>query len=166
VVELDLEAERVALVRLEARPLRSRALAFPDLDRRRTRRKRLGASCSAMPALCRRKTNDAAEPSRIGTSSAVMSTTRLSRPSPAQAESRCSTVFTFGPSGPPSADSVVAMRVSQTLSAAALMTTGRGRSTRRKTMPESAGAGRSVSSTFWPPCTPTPTARVIDLSVR
>ena len=119
-----------------------------------------------MPALCSRNTNDAAEPSRIGTSSAVMSTTRLSRPSPAQAESRCSTVFTFGPSGLPSAESVVAMRVSQTLSAAALMTTGRGRSTRRKTMPESAGAGRSVSSTFWPPCTPTPTARVIDLSVR
>src|SRR5204862_3117831 len=33
VIELDLEAERVALVRLEARPLRCRALAFLDLDR-------------------------------------------------------------------------------------------------------------------------------------
>ena len=33
-------------------------------------------------------------------------------------------------------------------------------------MPVSGGAGRSVSSTFWPLCTPRPTARVIDLSVR
>ena len=33
-------------------------------------------------------------------------------------------------------------------------------------MPVSTGAGRSVSSTRCPPCRPTPTARVIDLSVR
>ena len=59
----------------------------------------MGASCSSMPALCSRNTNEAAEPSRIGTSSAVMSTYRLSRPRPAQADSRCSTVFTFGPPG-------------------------------------------------------------------
>ena len=72
-----------------------------------------------MPALCSRNTNEAAEPSRIGTSSAVMSTTRLSRPSPEHADSRCSTVFTFGPAGVPSAESVVAMRVSQTLDALA-----------------------------------------------
>ena len=78
VVELDLEAERVALVRLEARPFRARALAFADLDRASGRAGSASApSCSAMPALCSRKTNDAAEPSRIGTSSAVMSTTQV-----------------------------------------------------------------------------------------
>jgi hypothetical protein len=33
-------------------------------------------------------------------------------------------------------------------------------------MPLSGGAGRSVSSTFWPLCTPRPTARVIDFKVR
>ena len=46
------------------------------------------------------------------------------------------------------------------------MSTGDGRSTRRNTMPLSGGAGRSVSSTFWPLCRPTPTARVSDFRVR
>src|SRR6218665_3729907 len=45
--------------------------------------KRLGAFCRTMPALWSRKTKDAEEPSRIGTSSAVMSTWRLSMPRPA-----------------------------------------------------------------------------------
>ena len=74
-----------------------------------------------MPALCSRNTNEAAEPSRIGTSSAVMSTLRLSRPRPEQAESRCSTVFTFGPAGSPPAEIVVAIRVSQTEKASTLI---------------------------------------------
>ena len=38
--------------------------------------------------------------------------------------------------------------------------------TRRKTMPVLTGAGLKVSSTFCPPCTPRPTARVMVLSVR
>src|SRR6218665_1410440 len=57
--------------------------------------KRLGAFCRTMPALWSRKTKDAEEPSRIGTSSAVMSTWRLSMPRPAQADIRCSTVCTL-----------------------------------------------------------------------
>ena len=130
------------------------------------RRKRFGALCNSMPALCKRNTKDAAEPSRIGTSSAVMSTTRLSMPRPEHADSRCSIVLTFGAPGSPPAEIVVAIRVSLTESALTLMATGDGRSTRRKTMPLSGGAGRNVSSTRWPPCTPTPTARVRDLSVR
>ena len=130
------------------------------------RTKRFGASCSSMPALCSRKTKAAAEPSRIGTSSAVMSTTRLSRPRPAQAESRCSTVLTFGPPGSPPGDSVVASRVSLTAVGSTLTATGCGRSTRRNTMPWSGGAGRRINSTRCPPCTPTPTARVMALSVR
>ena len=88
-----------SFVLLEARPFQRRALAFrprPGAGRAGTAWARPAAT---MPALCSRNTNDAAEPSRIGTSSAVMSTTRLSRPSPEHAESRCSTVFTFGPPG-------------------------------------------------------------------
>ena len=56
-----------------------------------------------MPALCSRKTKLAAEPSSTGTSSAVMSMARLSRPRPAQAESRCSMVCTLGAPGSPPA---------------------------------------------------------------
>ena len=81
VVELDLEAELVALERARAAPTSARA---PSPSRTSTgfftRRKRLGASCSSMPALCSRNTNDAAEPSRMGTSSAVMSTIEVVQP--------------------------------------------------------------------------------------
>ena len=75
-------------------------------------------------------------------------------------------VCTFGPPGSPGGVMVVAMRVSVTFSGVTGMSTGAGRSMRRKTMPVSGGAGRSVSSTFWPLCTPTPTERVSDLIVR
>jgi hypothetical protein len=61
---------------------------------------------------------------------------------------------------------VEAMRVSLTALGSTWMSTGRGRSTRRNTIPVSGGAGRIVNSTFWPLCMPTPTARAIDLSVR
>jgi hypothetical protein len=45
------------------------------------------------------------------------------------------------------------------------MSTGCGKSTRRKTMPVLGAAGRKVISTRWPLCSPTPTARVMDLRV-
>ena len=71
----------------------------------------------------------------MGTSSAVMSMYRLSNPRPAQADIRCSTVCTLArPSGEMS---VEAMRVSLTAAALTGMSTGSGRSTRRKTMPVS-----------------------------
>ena len=87
-------------------------------------------------------------------------------PSPAQADMKCSIVCTFGPPGSPPGEMLEAMRVSHTASKRAGMSTGLGRSTRRNTMPVSGAAGRSVSSTRWPLCTPTPTARVIDFRVR
>src|SRR5438105_11310847 len=40
------------------------------------------------------------------------------------------------------------------------MSTGSGRSVRRKTIPESGGAGRRVMRTFLPVCKPTPVARM------
>src|SRR5256885_3456911 len=46
------------------------------------------------------------------------------------------------------------------------MSTGEVRSTRRKTMPLSAGAGLSVMRTFWPVCSPTPEALTRDFRVR
>ena len=46
------------------------------------------------------------------------------------------------------------------------ISTGSGKSTRRNTMPVSGWAGRSVNSTRWPLCRPTPTAREIVLMVR
>ena len=97
--------------------------------------KRLGASCITMPALCSRNTKLAAEPSRMGTSSAVMSMMRLSSPRPQQADIRCSTVCTLGAPGSPPAEMVEAMRVSLTDSADTGMSTGCGRSMRRNTMP-------------------------------
>jgi hypothetical protein len=102
----------------------------------------------------------------MGTSSPEISTTRLSMPRPAQADIRCSMVCTLGADGSPPALIVEAMRVSHTARAFTGMSTGEARSMRRNTMPWPGGAGRSVSSTFWPLCTPTPTARVIDLRVR
>ena len=65
-----------------------------------TRMKRFGAPCSRMPADCTRKTNGAALPSMMGTSSAERSTKQLSMPSPARAAIRCSTVETRTPSSP------------------------------------------------------------------
>ena len=75
-------------------------------------------------------------------------------------------VCTFGAPGSPPGEMVEAMRVSHTDSGRTGMSTGRGRSTRRNTMPVSGGAGRSVSSTFCPLCMPTPTARASDFKVR
>ena len=75
-------------------------------------------------------------------------------------------VCTFGRAGVAAGRDVESMRVSETDVVLTGMSTGCGRSTRRNTMPVSGAAGRSVSSTFWPLCSPTPTARVIDLSVR
>ena len=75
-------------------------------------------------------------------------------------------VCTLGAPGSPPGEMVVAMRVSLHRVGDTGMSTGTGRSTRRKTMPVSGGAGRSVSSTLWPLCTPTPTARVMDFRVR
>jgi len=75
-------------------------------------------------------------------------------------------VCTLGAPGSPPGLMVEAMRVSLTAKAVTGMSTGTGRSVRRKVMPWSTGAGRRVSSTFWPLCTPTPTARVMDLRVR
>src|SRR5438552_17770225 len=46
------------------------------------------------------------------------------------------------------------------------MSTGDVRSTRRKTMPLSAGACRSVMRTFWPVWSPTPEALTRDFRVR
>ena len=115
-----------------------------------------------MPADCSKNTKDEAEPSKMGTSSAVMSTYRLSSPKPAQADIRCSTVNTLAEP----TEMVDARRVSVTAVADTGMSTGKGKSVRRKTMPVSTGAGRSVSSTRWPLCRPTPTALVSDLRVR
>ena len=83
-------------------------------------------------------------------------------PRPAQADMRCSTVCTFAPP----LEIVDARRVSVTAWADTGMSTGIGRSTRRNTMPVSGWAGRSVNSTRWPLCRPTPTAFVRVLSVR
>ncbi|MCY1546337.1 hypothetical protein D9M68_823280 [compost metagenome] len=67
-------------------------------------------------------------------------------PRPAQADMMCSTVCTLAPP----VETVDARRVSVTDSAVMRISTGSGRSTRRNTMPVSAGAGRRVSSTRWP----------------
>src|SRR5690606_13681651 len=128
----------------------------------------LAAFCSTMPTDWIRNTNDPADPSRMGISGAVTSTWRLSMPSPATAAMRCSTVATRTEASSPSsaAVSVEAMRVSVTRSGRAAISTGGSRSTRRKTMPVSAAAGRSVSSTRWPECSPTPVALTRALMVR
>ena len=60
----------------------------------------------------------------------------------------------------------IGMRVSDTASADMRISTGCGRSTRRNTMPVFGGAGRSVSSTRCPLCSPTPMARVWERRVR
>ncbi len=75
-------------------------------------------------------------------------------------------VCTLGAPGSPPTLMVEAMRVSDTACGLTAMVTGCGRSVRRNVMPLSGGAGLSVSSTFCPLCTPTPTARVRDLRVR
>ena len=123
--------------------------------------KRRGAFCNSIPALCNKKTKDAADPSKMGTSSAVMSTYRLSIPKPAQADIRCSTVCTLASP----CDKVEAKRVSVTAFAETAISTTWGKSMRRNTIPVSGAAGRKVISTRWPLCKPTPTARVRDLRV-
>src|SRR5438132_13026134 len=127
-----------------------------------TRMKRFGRRCSSMPADCSRNTKGPALPSMIGTSAAESSTTALSTPSPANADSRCSTAETRDSPRP----SVVPSTVSRTFSACARMSTGSGRSVRRKMMPSSGPAGRKVIRTFLPVCRPTPVARIEFFSVR
>ena len=126
------------------------------------RMKRLGASCSTTPADCSRNTNGPDEPSMIGTSGADSSTSRLSIPSPARADIRCSTVWTLAPSRA----SPVHRVVSHTNSPEAGISTTGSRSTRRNTMPVSGAAGRIVRKTLSPLCRPTPVARITFLMVR
>jgi len=79
-----------------------------------------------MPADWRRKTNGPALPSMIGNSGPATSTLRLSTPTPASADIRCSMVeIDASPSV-----SVDDNRVSPTLTARAGIVTGVGRSTR------------------------------------
>src|SRR5690606_23515941 len=89
-------------------------------------------------------------------------------PRPASADIRCSTVATRTcPAAPESpAVSVEAMRVSLTRNASLRISTGGSRSTRRKTMPVLAAAGRSTSSTRSPECRPTPVVRTSERIVR
>ncbi|SOY84969.1 hypothetical protein CBM2600_A140415 [Cupriavidus taiwanensis] len=86
----------------------------------------------------------------------------MSMPRPAQADIRCSTVETRAPSF----CSTDARRVSPMADAATGISTASGRSTRVKTMPVPAGAGRSVSVTLRPECRPMPTVFTRDLIVR
>src|SRR5690625_1187541 len=78
------------------KPLKGRKLAVLSPSRtvtgRRMRMNCFGASCSSMPADWMRKTKGPALPSMMGTSAALSSTQALSMPSPAMADSRCSTV--------------------------------------------------------------------------
>jgi hypothetical protein len=98
----------------------------------------------------------------IGTSPELSSTMALSMPSPANADSRCSTVeILTSPSL-----TVVPSVVSETFSARARTTAGVSRSVRTKEIPAFAAAGRNTISTFLPVCRPTPVARIEFLSVR
>jgi len=133
----------------------------------KTRMNRLAAACSTTPADRIRYTNEPDEPSRIGISAASMSMFRLSMPSPASADIRCSTVATRICCWPWCiAVSVDAIRVSLTASALAGMARGGSRSIRQNTIPLSAGAGRKPSRTRWPLCSPTPVVLTGSLSVR
>lgn len=76
-------------------------------------------------------------PSMNGISGALTSTRQLSTPSPEKALIKCSIVATAARP----TFTVVAMRVSFTFMGAAGISTGGLRSTRRKTIPESSGAG-------------------------
>ena len=93
--EIDREVELEAVVRIEARPL----VAVAHFDGRRARAgSAWRAACSTMPADCSRNTNGPALPSMIGSSGPATSTCRLSMPSPASADIRCSTVEIDAPS--------------------------------------------------------------------
>ena len=124
--------------------------------------KRFGAFCSSMPADWSRNTKWPALPSMIGTSAALTSTSALSMPRPANADSRCSTVETF--------DLAPVQRRAQHGVADVLRVRldvdGSGRSVRRKMIRCPADAGRKVISTFLPVCSPTPVARIEFFSVR
>ena len=98
----------------------------------------------------------------IGISGPATSMCRLSIPSPASADITCSTVEI----DVPSRFSVDDSRVSPTCRASAGSVTGRARSTRWKTMPVSGAAGRSMSSTRAPVCSPTPVVLIVVLRVR
>lgn len=98
----------------------------------------------------------------MGISSASTSTYRLSMPSPAQADIRCSTVDTRVPSF----CSTEARRVSPIALAVAGISTAGSRSTRVKMMPLPGAAGRNVNVTLRPECNPMPTVLTTDLMVR
>ena len=107
----------------------------------------------AMAASTSSRTRSFTAPSFSAVASAA-----LSMPKPAQADIKCSTVYTFTPP----LEMVEAKRVSVTAVAVIGISTGCGKSTRRNTMPVSGCAGRSVSSTRCPLWRPTPTALVSD----
>lgn len=98
----------------------------------------------------------------MGISSASTSTYKLSMPSPAQADIRCSTVDTRAPSF----CSTEARRVSPMALAVAGISTAGSRSTRVKMMPVPGVAGRNVNVTLRPECNPMPTVLTTDLMVR
>ena len=91
-----------------------------------------------MPADCSRNTNGPALPSMIGTSAAVSSTMALSMPRPANADSRCSTVETRDS---PLTERGAERGVADVLGARARISTGCGRSMRRKHDAGVGGAG-------------------------
>ncbi len=62
-----------------------------------TRIARRGASCATIPAQSIRNTKGSELPSMMGSSGPLTSTTTLSRPLPAKAAIRCSTVDTVVP---------------------------------------------------------------------
>ena len=106
-----------------------------------------------MPADSIKNKNEAALPSMMGTSSPSNSISKLSRPKPAQAESKCSTVDTRTPSF----CITDAKRVSHTARAVAGMTDCSGVSTRTNWIPELTGAGLIEIVTLRPECKPIPT---------
>ncbi|MNZ78938.1 hypothetical protein D3C78_975310 [compost metagenome] len=99
----------------------------------------------------------------MGISAAVTSISRLSMPSPAKADIRCSMVPIRTPV---SETSVEERRVSFTSEGCTLTLTGSGRSVRRNTMPVSGAAGFRVSFTLSPECRPTPVALIAFFKVR
>ena len=99
----------------------------------------------------------------IGISAESISTYKLSIPKPASADSKCSTVDTLMLSG---FIKQVHKVVSPTASGAALISTTGSRSIRRKTIPVFIGAGRRVTCTFSPLCSPTPTVETLSFNVR
>ena len=105
-----------------------------------------------VPACVIASTKLSALPSMMGTSGPLMSTWALSMPQPYRAAIRCSMVETAAWPLP----MVVESRVLTTLAAVASMEIAGERSTRWKTMPVPASAGRRVRVISFPVCSPMP----------